>query len=80
MGNDSPALSFDPSAWMVDVNCISVGPDDGWTEVPYRHPTSHSIVQSPSVTTVETSNLFLPLYSLMVENCDDEDEDRDMLK
>ena len=72
---DSPALSFDPSAWMVDVNCKSVGPDDGWTEVPYHHPTSHSIVHSPSVTGIKTSNLFLPLYSLMVGNCDDEDED-----
>ena len=27
------------------------------------------------MTTVKTSNLFPPLYSLMVENCDDEDED-----
>ena len=72
---DSPALSFDLSAWMVDVNCKSVGPDDAWTEARYCHPTSHSIVHSPSVTTVKTSNLFLPLYSLMVENCDNEDED-----
>ena len=60
---------------MVDVNCKYVGPDDGWTKVPYHHHTLHSIVHSPSVTTVETSNLFLPLYSLTVENCDDEDED-----
>ena len=39
LATDSPALSFDPSVWMVDVNCKSVGPNDGWTEVPYRHPT-----------------------------------------
>ena len=75
MATDSPALSFDLSAWMVDVNCKSVGPNDAWTKVPCHHPTSYSIVHSPSVTTVETSNLFLPLYSLMAEDCDDEDED-----
>ena len=28
LATDSPALSFDASAWMVDVNCKSVGPDD----------------------------------------------------
>ena len=75
LATDSPALSFDPSAWMVDVNHKSVGPNDAWTEVPCCPPTSHSIVHSPSVTTVMTFNLFLPLYSLMVEDYDDEDED-----
>ena len=74
LATNSPALSFDPPAWMVDVNCKSVGPNDAWTEVPCRHPTSHPIVHSPSVTTVETSNSFLPLYSLMVEDYDDENE------
>ena len=72
---DSPALSFDPSAWMVDVNCKSVGPNDAWTEVPCRHPTSHRIAHYPSVTTVATSNLVLPLYSVMVEDYNDEDKD-----
>ena len=66
LATDSPALSFDPSAWMIDVNCKSVGPDDAWTEVPFHHPTLHSIIHSPSVTTVKTSNLLLPLYSLIV--------------
>ena len=28
LATDSPALSFDPCAWMVDVNCKSVAPDD----------------------------------------------------
>ena len=41
LATNSPALSFDPSAWMVDVNCKSVGPDDAWTMVPCHHPTSH---------------------------------------
>ena len=75
LATDSPALSFDPSAWMVDVNCNSAGPNDAWTKVPHCHPTLHPIVHSPSVTTVVTSNLFLPLYSLMVEDYDNEDED-----
>ena len=75
LATDFTALSFDLSAWLTEVNCKPVGPDDAWTEVPRHHPSSHPVVHSSSVATVETSNSFLPLYSLMVEDYEDEDED-----